>query len=34
MSDCMKYLESLDLLSKEDLEKVGYYNAMKLLGML
>ena len=34
MSDCMKYLESLDLLSKEDLEKVGYCNAMKLLGML
>ena len=34
LSDCMKYLESLDLLSPEDLEKVGYYNAMKLLKML
>lgn len=34
MSDCMKYLESLDLLDREGLEKVGYYNAVKLLGML
>ncbi len=34
MSDCMKYLASLNLLTQDELEKVGYYNAMKLLQLL
>lgn len=33
MAQCMGYLESLGLLSKEELEKVGYSNAAKLLGL-
>ena len=31
MSDCMRYLASLDLLSEAELQQVGYYNPLKLI---
>lgn len=34
MSQCMSYLESLELLDEKELQQVGYYNAAKLLKLL
>ncbi len=31
---CMDYLASLEILSDEELDKVGYYNPMKMIGLL
>lgn len=31
---CMDFLASLEILSDEELDKVGYYNPMKMIGML